>query len=157
MSHTAEFSQVGRSGTTVVETSFGLDLRADYLIGRKVVQERNRRRVVGRDRYRVIRVMSPCCSSAYSRAQDNPRAPLACHKCRALPPWPEDLLDFSLSSDYTLGQRELEPLVEHFIPSILEASMAASGLYGALDELFSTIKAGNRVKSVVTLRPASEV
>lgn len=159
MAYTAEFTQVGNKGTTIVETSFGLDFRADYIIDPKLKSTPyGRRKEWGvTRRYRVIRVMSVCCSATYDRANDNPKALMSCHACRAAPPWPDEMLDFSLSEDYTLGQRQLEALVEQVVDNVLEASLIASGLFHALEELFSAIERGDRVRKLVTLRPSTEV
>lgn len=159
MAYSAEFTQVGNKGTTVVETSFGLDFRADYIIDPKLKKTAyGRRKEWGvTRRFRVIRVMSVCCSATYDRANDNPKAPISCHACRALPPWPDEMLDFSLSEDYTLGQRQLEALVEQVMDNVLEASLAASGLFHALGDLFGAIERGERLRSLVTLHPSAEV
>lgn len=155
MAYTVNLSQIGSKGTTLFETSFGLEFTADALITPKIKTVNGRPRRVGTKRERVIRPLSPCCGAAYTRP--NERGTLACHKCRTLSPWPEAMLDFELARDFGTAVSEFEPLIDPFIPELLENSLIAAGLVNAVEEVFSNIRAGKRTREVIALVPEAEV
>lgn len=156
MTYEVQLSQVGSKGTVIMETTFGFDFMADALIMEKVKRLPSGYVMkISEARRRVIRAMSPCCHAAYTRAAKN--KPLACHHCGAAPVWPEALLDFELSTDYVSAINEFEPLVAHFIPDLLENALISAGLVNALEEVFSSVAEGKRVREVMKLIPQAPV